>query len=594
MMMCRIRWIVKSLSLPVMIAGLLLTLCLDGFLYTSHQQKEGEVFTPYAIHRLEGIDGMVKWWDVVTKIMASKLEADPAGYLVHPQEPSMVMAMNPMIRSIQILPERGEPVVFTAEDTRKMDFPRFLEGSLKKAAETARMEHRLVLMDSLDLGLPYKMMVFLRPVYRHDENGNESFWGYIILAVEQRRVMSTANISNLGAQKLDFSLYHRYGWEDTPHLVKERGMTEQGNPHAERIIAGDLWSIVLRPQGSSVNWLLLFFATISGFSLTTLIAFLLRKNGVLKKANGDLKRSGGRDPLTGVFNRKGGDEAVADYMKAHAGQKALVLALDIDNFKLVNDVYGHSVGDEALKTLVRDMRETFGEESIITRNGGDEFILFRPYEDFSSITRAMDDFTQTPHTFMAGKREVKFYASLGCAAYPEQGDSYGNLCIRADYALYGAKLNGKAGWRQFDSSITVTDKRSQFSFNLTDVADHLPGGILVMKATKKGEILFANKVMVDLLECDDYEDFTKYTSGTFFSVVHPDDRDPMKKEFHRQLARMDNPEHIDFLSFRMVTKKGHIIEVDDAARKFRNPFYGDLYYVYLYNRKDRLKIRGKE
>ena len=577
-----------------MIAGLLLTLGLDCFLYISHQQKEGEIFTPYAIHRLEGIDGMVKWWDVVTKIMASKLEADPAGYLVHPREPAMVMAMNPMIRSIQILPEKGEPVVFTAEDTKKMDFSRFLEGPLKQAAERARTEHRLVLMDSLDLGLPYKMMAFLRPVYRHDENGNESFWGYIILAVEQRRVMSTANISNLGAQKLDFSLYHRYGWEDTPHLVKERGMTEQGNPHAERIIAGDLWSIVLRPQGGHINWLLLFFATLAGLSLTILISFLFRRNGILKKANGALKRSGGHDPLTGVYNRKGGDEAVADYMKAHAGQKAMVLALDIDNFKLVNDVYGHSVGDEALKTLVRDMRETFGEESIITRNGGDEFILFRPYEDFSSVTRAMDDFTQTPHTFMAGKREVKFYASLGCAAYPEQGDSYGNLCIRADYALYGAKLNGKAGWRQFDSSITVTDKRSQFSFNLTDVADHLPGGILVMKATKKGEILFANKVMVDLLECDDYEDFTKYTGGTFFSVVHPDDRDPMKKEFHRQLARTDNPGQIDFLSFRMVTKKGHIVEVDDAARKFRNPFYGDLYYVYLYNRKDRLKITGKE
>lgn len=577
-----------------MIAGLLLTFGLDCFLNISHQQKEGEIFTPYAIHRLEGIDGMVKWWDVVTKIMASKLEADPAGYLVHPREPAMVMAMNPMIRSIQILPEKGEPVVFTAEDTKKMDFSRFLEGPLKQAAERARTEHRLVLMDSLDLGLPYKMMAFLRPVYRHDENGNESFWGYIILAVEQRQVMSTANISNLGKQQLDFSLYHRYGWEDTSHLVKERGMTEQGNPHAERIIAGDLWTIVLRPQGSGVNWMLLFFATLAGLSLTILISFLFRRNGILKKANGALKRSGGHDPLTGVYNRKGGDEAVADYMKAHAGQKAMVLALDIDNFKLVNDVYGHSVGDEALKTLVRDMREAFGEESIITRNGGDEFILFRPYEDFSSVTRAMDDFTQTPHTFMAGKREVKFYASLGCAAYPEQGDSYGNLCIRADYALYGAKLNGKAGWRQFDSSITVTDKRSQFSFNLTDVADHLPGGILVMKATKKGDILFANKVMVDLLECDDYEDFTKYTGGTFFSVVHPDDRDPMKKEFHRQLARTDNPGQIDFLSFRMVTKKGHIIEVDDAARKFRNPFYGDLYYVYLYNRKDRLKIRGKE
>lgn len=185
-------------------------------------------------------------------------------------------------------------------------------------------------------------------------------------------------------------------------------MTEQGNPHAERIIAGDLWTIVLRPQGSGVNWMLLFFATLAGLSLTILISFLFRRNGILKKANGALKRSGGHDPLTGVYNRKGGDGAVASYMAENPGKKALVIALDIDNFKLVNDVYGHRVGDEALKTLVRDMRETFGEESIITRNGGDEFILFRPYEDFSSITRAMDDFTRTPHTFMAGKREVKF------------------------------------------------------------------------------------------------------------------------------------------------------------------------------------------
>lgn len=592
--MCRIRWMIKSLSLPVMIAGLLLTFGLDCFLYINHQQKEGEVYTPYAIHRLEGIDGMVKWWNVVTKIMASKLEADPAGYLVHPQEPAMVMAMNPMIRSIQILPEKGEPVVFTAEDTRKVDFPRFLESSLKKAADTARTEHRLVLVDSLDLGLPYKMMAFLRPVYRHDENGNESFWGYIILAVEQRRVMSTANISNLGAQKLDFSLYHRYGWEDTPHLVKERGMTEQGNPHAERIIAGDLWTIVLRPQGSGVNWMLLFFATLAGFSLTILISFLFRRNGILKKANSALKRSGGHDPLTGVYNRKGGDGAVASYMAENPGKKALVIALDIDNFKLVNDVYGHRVGDEALKTLVRDMKETFGEKSIITRNGGDEFVLFHPYEDFTKVTAVLNRFTRETHTFKAGDKEVKFYASLGCAAYPEQGEAYGDLCIRADFALYGAKLNGKAGWRQFDNSISLTDKRSQFGFNLTDVADHLPGGILVLKATKKGEILFANHGMVSLLECDDYEDFIKYTGCSICRSIHPDDLEPMKKEFRRQLAAKYNKEHIDFLTYRMVTKKGHIIQVESTARKSRNPFYGDLYYVYLYNRKDRLKITGKK
>lgn len=108
-----------------MIAGLLLTFGLDCFLYINHQQKEGEVYTPYAIHRLEGIDGMVKWWNVVTKIMASKLEADPADYLVHPREPAMVMAMNPMIRSIQILPERENRWCLRRKIRERWIFPAF-------------------------------------------------------------------------------------------------------------------------------------------------------------------------------------------------------------------------------------------------------------------------------------------------------------------------------------------------------------------------------------------------------------------------------------------------------------------------------------
>lgn len=194
--------------------------------------------------------------------------------------------------------------------------------------------------------------------------GGEQLLGYIVFAVDQKEVMSSANISNLGKQKLDYTLYHKNSWEEEPHLVKELGRTEEGNPHAERVIAGDMWTIILRPQGSNVNWMLLFFATVSGISLSAMISFLFRKNGILKKANGALKLSGGRDPLTGVYNRKGGDGAVADYLKAHAGKKAMVIALDIDNFKLVNDVYGHSVGDEALKTLVRDMKEIFGENPL--------------------------------------------------------------------------------------------------------------------------------------------------------------------------------------------------------------------------------------
>lgn len=101
----RIRGMLKSLSISVMAAGLLGTVCLDYVLIKNHRQirqMDIEIFTPYAVHHLEGIDGMVKWWDVVTSLMESKLEDDPEEYMAQPSEPAMVLAMNPMIRSIQI------------------------------------------------------------------------------------------------------------------------------------------------------------------------------------------------------------------------------------------------------------------------------------------------------------------------------------------------------------------------------------------------------------------------------------------------------------------------------------------------------------
>lgn len=176
-MMCRIREMIQSLSLPIMTVGFFLTLCLDFFLYDNHRRMDGEVFTPYAIHRLEGIDNLVNWWDVVTRLMASKLEQNAPAYMTHPLEAQMVMAMNPMIRSIQILPEKGDPLIITAEDTRKVDIEGLLKGHLKEAADTARRENRLVLLDSVDVGLSHKMMVLVRPVFRYGVPEEDSFWG---------------------------------------------------------------------------------------------------------------------------------------------------------------------------------------------------------------------------------------------------------------------------------------------------------------------------------------------------------------------------------------------------------------------------------
>ena len=102
----RIKGRLKALSIPVMAAGLLGTVCLDYVLIENHRQMDIEIFTPYAVHHLEGIDDMVKCWDVVTSLMESKLEDDPEEYMAQPWGSAMALTMNPMIRNIHILPEK--------------------------------------------------------------------------------------------------------------------------------------------------------------------------------------------------------------------------------------------------------------------------------------------------------------------------------------------------------------------------------------------------------------------------------------------------------------------------------------------------------
>lgn len=93
--------------------------------------------------------------------------------------------------------------------------------------------------------------------------------------------------------------------------------------------------------------------------------------------------------------------------------------------------------------------------------------------------------------------------------------------------------------------------------------------------------------MIDLLECDNFEDFMHYTGGTFFSILHEGEERAMKKEFHRQLDEKGNKNHTDFLTFRVITKKGRVITVEDIGRKVNNPFYGELYYIFMYDKAEK-------
>jgi diguanylate cyclase (GGDEF)-like protein len=157
------------------------------------------------------------------------------------------------------------------------------------------------------------------------------------------------------------------------------------------------------------------------------------------------------DPLTGLLNRRGFSEEVARRMArlAHEAQPASLVYIDLDNFKLVNDTYGHERGDEALVALCRILREGSRAGDVIARLGGDEFVLWLDgIGEGSAARRAATLITACqPLTGLSGDPARPLGVSLGVAVYdPARPETPEALLARADTAMYRVKQEGKGSF----------------------------------------------------------------------------------------------------------------------------------------------------
>ena len=121
--------------------------------------------------------------------------------------------------------------------------------------------------------------------------------------------------------------------------------------------------------------------------------------------------------------------------------KGYLLMLDIDDFKTVNDTMGHAIGDLALITLVKLLKEHFRREDIVGRLGGDEFIVFMTNTELASAVEAKG--AEILDILAKSETTPHFTVSIGAAAYPAAGNDYESLYLAADNAMYASKKSGK-------------------------------------------------------------------------------------------------------------------------------------------------------
>ncbi len=173
----------------------------------------------------------------------------------------------------------------------------------------------------------------------------------------------------------------------------------------------------------------------------------------------DIKSKARQDALTGLWNRAYTEEAVNELVSDGAG--GALFMIDMDNFKAINDNYGHIEGDNTLKMFADTMRKFSSDQDILCRIGGDEFVMFingtTLKSELSSL--AEDIISDLCAKIEAKKFETNSSVSIGIAQMPEDGTDFKTLYNAADKALYYVKQNGKNSFHFFSEQKAAESER---------------------------------------------------------------------------------------------------------------------------------------
>jgi diguanylate cyclase (GGDEF)-like protein/PAS domain S-box-containing protein len=164
-----------------------------------------------------------------------------------------------------------------------------------------------------------------------------------------------------------------------------------------------------------------------------------------KELAGRLEYLVDHDFLTGLYNRRYFEQELAQEVEraARYGSPGVVLLIDIDNFKTVNDTFGHMAGDDLLKGIAGLLKHRMRHTDILARVGGDEFAVLLPQTNATQASAVADDFVNAldKQAVMLANQSIRITASIGVASFDDISDA--EVLARADVAMYAAKQAGR-------------------------------------------------------------------------------------------------------------------------------------------------------
>ena len=491
--------------------------------------------------------------------------------------------MSDSIESVQLAPNGVVTDIYPAEGNEAGKIDLLHDKDRKEISCYARDNHATITQGPFELKQGGYGIAVRNPVYLKDKSGQEYFWGFTIVILRVPDIFSdtVSALSNFGYEykilKTDIP------WSDTYKVVYQSD-GQIDHPVSYAFTVGDgTWKLEVTPKTGWRNNTLLIIISGMFLTISLLLSVLTRVWLIAKEHKNKYKILARTDSLTNIYNRYGFDELAEKIISKNPQTHFVAALLDIDDFKFINDIYGHGYGDKALKSLADSMKAFFPSDALLGRNGGDEFCILLPNCTFKEADKQLQQFTKLPKTFSYHGKELALYISLGYAEYPTFAASPSQLMRCADAALYEIKLHGKNGCMAYRKGLQ-SGVRKQLGFALKDISEHLPGAFIIYRADKEDdELFYANHEFLHMTGYKSMDELFRLTQKRFRNLIRQDEQQQIETSIWEQI---DTGNENDYIHFHLRKADGTYLSVLDHGRIVESQQYGKVFYVLFMDWED--------
>ena len=487
------------------------------------------------------------------------------------------------IESVQLAPDGVVTDIYPAEGNEAGKIDLLHDKDRGRISCYARDNHTIITQGPFKLKQGSYGIAVRNPVYLNDENGQAYFWGFTIVILRVPDIFSDS-IHALSGFGYEYRLSKtETPWSDTYKTVYQSDGQITQPVSYDFTIGKESWKFEVTPENGWQDNLLIAKASIIFTVIILLLSGLIRVWLVSNENKNKFQILARTDSLTGIYNRYGFDESAEKMMDKNPKGHFVAALLDLDDFKFINDIYGHAYGDKALKSLADSMKTFFPSDALLGRNGGDEFCILLQNYTCEDAKELLQQFTGLPKTFSYKGKEQSFNISLGYAEYPTFAASRSQLMRCADAALYEIKLHGKNGCMAYREGLQ-SGIRKQLGFAFKDISEHLPGAFIIYRADKDDdELFYANHEFLHMTGYKDMDELFRLTNKRFRNLILKDEQKQIESSIWEQI---DSGNENDYIHFHLRKADGSYLSVLDHGRIVESQQYGRVFYVLFMDWED--------